>query len=155
MGDESPQSRPGLDRFESLLYSLFLGAVQDGNYNTVRGLLRQGVDPRDPFAVCEAASRGHLRILQLLFGAGADLRCHNDMALCLAAGNGHTEIVCELLAAGCDPSVHDHQPLRAAEQNGHHETAHALRAAGSYNPSVRGDSPAMRARAALRQRFDP
>jgi ankyrin repeat protein len=153
--DNHSERPPPQDRTDRLIHALFLGAVQDGNYYTVLGLIGQGADPRDDFAVCEAAARGHLRILLLLSGAGADLRCHNDSPLCAAASNGHTDVVRELLLAGCDPSVHNHAPLRSAEKNGHLDTARVLRDAGSYNPDIPGDSPAQRAIASIRARFRP
>ena len=104
--------RPPRDRFDMLVQALFVGAVKDGQFNTVHSLLGAGADPRNSLAVCEAAGRGHLEILRLLRHAGADLRRDNNSALSAASYNGHADVVREMLDAGCDYSVHNHGPLR-------------------------------------------
>lgn len=116
-----------------------MGAIRDGTYHTVRALLSQGADPRNPHALGEAAMYGHAEIARLLISAGANVRAHNDSAICTAAARGYADVVRVLLEAGADVSVHNHGPLRRAEAAGHHEVARLLRTAGSYNPETPGE----------------
>ena len=57
----------------------------------------------DDQALCWAAERGHLPVVQALLAAGADLHANDDQALCWAANCGHTEIVKLLQNVGWKP----------------------------------------------------
>ena len=70
-------------------------------------------------ALLLAANNGHDRAVQLLIGAGANVRAGGDKAVIFASARGHSDIVALLLL--CDANVHadDDRALRLASKKGH------------------------------------
>ena len=96
-----------------------LEAAKQGDIETVRGLLAEGLDvnvrqPDGATALHWAANRDDLGMTQMLLDAGAVVDAANDYgvtALSLAALNGGGLIIDTLLEAGADP----HLPLPTGE----------------------------------------
>ncbi|WP_221031925.1 ankyrin repeat domain-containing protein [Actomonas aquatica] len=100
-------------------------AAYVGDLVTVRRLLLEAVDPNVPdgygrTALCHAAGRGHLHVVEELLGSGAWPDLHEDYdtyptPLMMAASNGHLEVVQMLVAAGANPRIHSGVSQRTAE----------------------------------------
>ena len=91
-----------------------LEAVRRGDADAVQTLLEEGADPNfaqgDGLTALHLAAReGHLDIVDLLIGAGAETgaatRIGDYTPLHLAGGAGHTEVVGALLDAGAEPGA--------------------------------------------------
>jgi len=114
-------------------------------------------DPRGSTPLHRAALGGHLEILILLIGKGADINAPatgsialgdagGKTALHFAAMKGHVAVVAELLARGAFHSPHDAlwtTPLHEAVSGGHAETAGLLLKAGASpdTKTTEGETP--------------
>ncbi|BCS83692.1 putative ankyrin repeat protein [Cotonvirus japonicus] len=110
------------------------------------------VNAEGALAVTFASSKGHMKVLEILFTQKVDIKknrgalylacCHghyeiakfliskgaiitNDI-LVIAAYNGHLEIVKYLVSRGADISHHDFYALEVAQEKGHQEVADYL-----------------------------
>jgi len=117
-------------------------AIQGGDMNQVRSLLRQGADPDAPDAagnrpLLDAAAAGQPEAVRLLLAAGARVNATTPTgrtALIEAADRGQMETARVLIAAGADLNLSDRglgSALEAAERAGHTELAAMLRTAGA------------------------
>ena len=91
-----------------------LDAARRGDADEVRALLEDGADPDfaqgDGLTALHLAAReGHLEIVDMLIGAGAETgaatRIGDYTPLHLASGAGHAEVVGALLTTGADPGA--------------------------------------------------
>eukprot|EP00903_Cladosiphon_okamuranus_P013459 g12535.t1 len=88
-------------------------------------------------AMCLAARKGHVEVVQMLLGAGANPSVADKRRwtpLHFAAWKGHLRVVWELLGAGVDTSPLSDKhwtPLLAAAMGGHTEVARQLIGAGA------------------------
>lgn len=94
--------------------------------NIASALLDAGADTW-AVGLFEAAENGHLEIVKLLVGAGADIHQMRDFSLRWAARNGHLEVVRFLLEAGADVNAKNGTALRWAEKYGHADIAELLK----------------------------
>ena len=130
-------------------YWLMDRACVSGDDLSVEMLLKAGADPtgvRDyeaflakyqkPYEpslhLAQAAYGGHLSVVRLLIGAGADpnvAQGEGETALTIAAKKGHLKIVSALLAAGANRGYETPYgtALQLAEKNGHTKVAEMLR----------------------------
>jgi hypothetical protein len=103
---------------------VLVAAVRSGSESVVQRVLAEGADPNaacgegGETALCEAASRGHDKIVGILLSHSADpnLRTTSGQtALMLAASQGHTDIVSHLLSAGADATPVDSLGMTAID----------------------------------------
>jgi ankyrin repeat protein len=117
MSDEMPSMPPD--------HQALVDAAAVGDVETVRRLLKRGVDPNargrqkhltwDHTALMFAAENGHAAVVRELLAAGADVAAGNrghaadggggSQALHFAAAKGHVDVCALLLDAGANPNV--------------------------------------------------
>ena len=123
-----------LDRGADVNLAAGAGLLQSGDLKTVRLflILDQGANFNYGAGLGAAAYSGHLEIVRLLLGRGADINHTGGLfgtALCAAAYSGHLEVVRLLLGRGAEFNL-THclfgTALRAAAQNGNLETVRLL-----------------------------
>ena len=97
-----------------------------------------------------AASKGHLKTVQVLLDRGAQVRAKDQQgqtALMMAAGSGHTQTVMILLDSGADADAKDKQgstALMMAASSGHSQTVELLiRAQVKINAKDKQDHTAL------------
>lgn len=131
-------------------------AVQAGDLSQVQAVLAAGqisvnakVGSEETSALALAAAQGHVEMVRLLLGKGADLDARTkrlETPLFLAAAKGHHKIVALLVdsLAGINlPDYEGRAPLIAAAGAGHLETVKVLLDGGA-NPNATmgtGESP--------------
>jgi hypothetical protein len=88
--------------------------------STWKMMVKNGIDihAEDYYAMCWAASNGHLTVLEFLFDNGVDIHADDGDALCWASENGHLSVVEFLIEKGADIHARD-DALRRASENGH------------------------------------
>ena len=120
-----------LYRYKTLLHTVSGG----GQLEMARWLIKHGADPNATRNVgwrpLQIASKlGHLEILRLLIGSGADVdvRANSWTALLLAVDEGHLDVLRFLLENGADPNVRGWKgtPLDCARESGHLEFVQLL-----------------------------
>ena len=120
----------------------FIQAVKDGNVESVRQFLQQGVpvntkDDRGETPLHNSASNGHLEVARFLIEAGADVNAkakYGWTPLHWSAGRGHLEVARALIEAGADVNAKENDgqtPLHLSALKGHLEVARALIEAGA------------------------
>lgn len=100
----------------------FVEAAFDGDLDEMKSIIAKGYhiesfDGRKHTALSEAASQGHIHIVQYLLDNGADPNGLNDTGrspLWRAAFNGHTAVVKLLLESGGHPAHRDKVSLESA-----------------------------------------
>ena len=115
----------------------FIQAVKDGNVESVRQFLQQGVpvntkDDRGETPLHNSASNGHLEVARFLIEAGADVNAkakYGWTPLHWSAGRGHLEVARALIEAGADVNAKENDgwtPLHWSAENGHLEVVRYL-----------------------------
>jgi ankyrin repeat protein len=110
-----------------------------GSVEVLDHLVKRGIDMRfldkQLIPLQEAASHGHLEIVDYLLKYGADPARKNDRgwtALHAAAFGGNPDVVRNLLATGMETSVRDNEgrrPIDLAEEQGHEDVIRILEVA--------------------------
>ncbi len=129
--------------------TLLMLAARNGNGGLVRFLLDhrarvRGRNRHGDSALMLAALKGHLEIVKLLTGAGAEINHAGWTPLSYAAFEGHTEIARFLLNQGAAVAArapNGATALMAAARNGHLETVKLLLNAKA-DPNATGDQGA-------------
>lgn len=116
-------------------------AAASGDVETIRGLLKRGIDVDarsilGETALMAAAECGHAALVTALLEAGADVEARSKAgttALMHAALNDHAEIVTILLSQGAKTDTEEDRqtPLMFAASRGHIEIVELLLAAGA------------------------
>lgn len=110
------KNRTGTEFDNSLHYAALTGKTWRADF-----LIRERqakVASSENFALRWAANGGHLEMLRLLIGQGADVNAKEGEALTRALGKGHEAAALLLLDHGADPSLHDCKALHLAHDGG-------------------------------------
>jgi ankyrin repeat protein len=108
-------------------------ASRNGHIEVVKLLIGAGADVTadDNEAIRFASENGHIEVVKLLIGAGADVTADDNEAIRFASENGHIEVVKLLIDNGADVTADDNYAIRYASRNGHIEIVKLLIGAGA------------------------
>ena len=117
----------------------FSNVAGSGNVDVVEQLLDAGVEPPtySIYAVSSSNSNKHLKILDKLLQAGAEVNAQNDggyTPLHIASKHGHLDVVKRLLSAGAQVNAQNDEgktPLHIASYHGNSDIVKRLISAGA------------------------
>jgi hypothetical protein len=126
-----------------------LEAANKGKAADIERLIADGADVSHPAPVHAAASRGHVKVLDLLLAAGANKEAHLEVLgtpMHAAARSGQVKAVQALLEAGADIEARTkgpnmQTPLHVAASAGHDKVVQLLCASGAEKNARESSAP--------------